>query len=179
MPFIRSREFLWQEGHTAHLTQKEASDEVLQILDWYSDVYQNLLAVPVVKGTKTVNEKFPGADYTTTIEGFIPATGRGIQAATSHCLGQHFSKMFNITVEDPNAKDAGKSEHVHVWQNSWGLTTRSIGVMILTHGDNRGLVIPPRVAEIQVVLIPVGVTAKSVEPAYNKIFETNEQQDVS
>lgn len=160
MPFIRSREFLWQEGHTAHLTQKEASDEVLQILDWYSDVYQKLLAVPVVKGTKTVNEKFPGADYTTTVEGFIPATGRGIQAATSHALGQHFSKMFNITVEDPTAKEAGKSEHVHVWQNSWGLTTRSIGVMILTHGDNRGLVIPPRVAEIQVVVIPVGVTAK-------------------
>jgi prolyl-tRNA synthetase len=160
MPFIRSREFLWQEGHTAHLTQKAASEEVLQILDWYSDVYQELLAVPVVKGTKTVNEKFPGADYTTTIEGFIPATGRGIQAATSHALGQHFSKMFNITVEDPHAKEAGKSEHVHVWQNSWGLTTRSIGVMILTHGDNRGLVIPPRVAETQVVLIPVGISAK-------------------
>ncbi|KAL1798698.1 hypothetical protein ACET3X_002735 [Alternaria dauci] len=173
MPFIRSREFLWQEGHTAHLTQKEASDEVLQILDWYSDVYQELLAVPVVKGTKTVNEKFPGADYTTTIEGFIPATGRGIQAATSHALGQHFSKMFNITVEDPTAKEAGKSEHVHVWQNSWGLTTRSIGVMILTHGDNRGLVIPPRVAEIQVVVIPVGVTAKmsaeAKEDLYSKV----------
>jgi prolyl-tRNA synthetase len=92
MPFIRSREFLWQEGHTAHLTKEAASEEVLQILDWYSDVYQELLAVPMVKGTKTVNEKFPGADYTTTIEGFIPATGRGIQAATSHCLGQHFSK---------------------------------------------------------------------------------------
>jgi prolyl-tRNA synthetase len=160
MPFIRSREFLWQEGHTAHLTKKEADDEVMQILEWYSQVYQDLLAVPVVKGTKTVNEKFPGADYTTTIEGFIPATGRGIQAATSHCLGQHFSKMFNITVEDPVSKEAGKSEHVYVWQNSWGLTTRSIGVMILTHGDNRGMVIPPRVAEIQVVLIPVGVTAK-------------------
>ena len=92
MPFIRSREFLWQEGHTAHLTKKEADEEVLQILEWYSQVYQDLLAVPVVKGTKTVNEKFPGADYTTTIEGFIPATGRGIQAATSHMLGQHFSR---------------------------------------------------------------------------------------
>lgn len=160
MPFIRSREFLWQEGHTAHLTKEDAGAEVMQILDWYEGVYQELLAVPVVKGTKTVNEKFPGADYTTTIEGFIPATGRGIQAATSHCLGQHFSKMFDITVEDPNAKETGKSEKIHVWQNSWGLTTRSIGVMILTHGDNRGLVIPPRVAEIQVIVIPVGVTAK-------------------
>ncbi|KAF2734934.1 prolyl-tRNA synthetase [Polyplosphaeria fusca] len=170
MPFIRSREFLWQEGHTAHLTKQEASDEVMQILDWYADVYQKLLAVPVVKGTKTENEKFPGADYTTTIEGFIPATGRGIQAATSHCLGQHFSKMFNITVEDPTAKEAGKSEHVHVWQNSWGLTTRSIGVMILTHGDNRGLVIPPRVAEIQVVVIPVGVTAKMSSEAKQDLY---------
>ncbi|ORY02039.1 hypothetical protein BCR34DRAFT_493412 [Clohesyomyces aquaticus] len=171
MPFIRSREFLWQEGHTAHLTQQEAAVEVRQILDWYSDVYQELLAVPVVKGQKTENEKFPGADYTTTIEGFIPATGRGIQAATSHCLGQHFSKMFDITVEDPNAKEAGKSEHIKVWQNSWGLTTRSIGVMILTHGDNRGLVIPPRVAEIQVVVIPVGVTAKMTPEAKADLYE--------
>ncbi|KAJ4989092.1 prolyl-tRNA synthetase [Stagonosporopsis vannaccii] len=170
MPFIRSREFLWQEGHTAHLTKEEAGAEVMQILEWYSQVYQDLLAVPVVKGTKTVNEKFPGADYTTTIEGFIPATGRGIQAATSHCLGQHFSKMFNITVEDPNPKEGGKAEHVHVWQNSWGLTTRSIGVMILTHGDNRGMVIPPRVAEIQVVLIPVGVTAKMSAEAKEELY---------
>ncbi|KAF2451342.1 prolyl-tRNA synthetase [Karstenula rhodostoma CBS 690.94] len=175
MPFIRSREFLWQEGHTAHLTQEQATEEVLQILDWYADVYQELLAVPVVKGTKTVNEKFPGADFTTTIEGFIPATGRGIQAATSHALGQHFSKMFNITVEDPAAKEAGKSEHVHVWQNSWGLTTRSIGVMILTHGDNRGLVIPPRVAEIQVVIIPAGVTAKTSPEAKEDLYKKVDQ----
>ncbi|KAL1655910.1 hypothetical protein SLS61_001473 [Didymella pomorum] len=170
MPFIRSREFLWQEGHTAHLTKEEAGAEVMQILEWYAQVYQDLLAVPVVKGTKTVNEKFPGADYTTTIEGFIPATGRGIQAATSHCLGQHFSKMFNITVEDPSPKEGSKAEHVHVWQNSWGLTTRSIGVMILTHGDNRGMVIPPRVAEIQVVLIPVGVTAKMAPEAKEELY---------
>ncbi|KAF2020049.1 prolyl-tRNA synthetase [Aaosphaeria arxii CBS 175.79] len=171
MPFIRSREFLWQEGHTAHLTKEEAGAEVRQILDWYSDIYQELLATPVIKGQKTENEKFPGADYTTTIEGFIPATGRGIQAATSHCLGQHFSKMFNITVEDPNAKETGKSEKIHVWQNSWGLTTRSIGVMILTHGDNRGLVIPPRVAEIQVIVIPVGVTAKTTPEAKEDLYK--------
>ncbi|KAF2816174.1 prolyl-tRNA synthetase [Mytilinidion resinicola] len=171
MPFIRSREFLWQEGHTAHLTKEEAGTEVLQILDWYADVYQELLAVPVVKGTKTENEKFPGADYTTTIEGFIPATGRGIQAATSHCLGQHFSKMFKITVEDPSAKEAGKSEKIYVWQNSWGLTTRSIGVMILVHSDNRGLVIPPRVAEVQVVIVPVGVTAKMTPENKDKLYK--------
>lgn len=160
MPFLRSREFLWQEGHTAHLTEEAAGKEVLQILDDYAAVYEDLLAVPVVKGTKTDNEKFAGAHYTTTIEGFIPSTGRGIQAATSHCLGQHFSKMFGITVEDPSAKEGEKKDRLNVWQNSWGFTTRSIGVMVLVHGDNKGLVIPPRVAEIQVVIIPVGVTAK-------------------
>ncbi|OCL14121.1 prolyl-tRNA synthetase [Glonium stellatum] len=179
MPFIRSREFLWQEGHTAHLTKEEAGTEVRQILDWYADVYEKLLAVPVVKGQKTENEKFPGAEYTTTIEGFIPATGRGIQAATSHCLGQHFSKMFNITVEDPAAKEAGESKHIHVWQNSWGLTTRSIGVMVLTHGDNRGLVTPPRVAEIQVIIIPVGITAKTTPEDKDKLYkEIDELADI-
>lgn len=161
MPFIRSREFLWQEGHTAHMTEEEAGKEVLQILDYYGDIYEELLAVPVVKGRKTKAEQFPGAHYTTTVEGFIPATGRGIQAGTSHCLGQHFAKMFDITVEDPSAKEGEKREKLHVWQNSWGLTTRSIGIMILTHGDNKGLVLPPRVAETQAVIIPVGITAKS------------------
>ncbi|KAF2750333.1 prolyl-tRNA synthetase [Sporormia fimetaria CBS 119925] len=176
MPFIRTREFLWQEGHTAHLTEEEASKEVSQILDWYSDVYQELLAVPVVKGVKTENEKFPGAKRTETIEGFIPATGRGIQAATSHALGQHFSKMFDITVEDPHAKEAGKaSDKIYVWQNSWGLTTRSIGVLILTHGDNRGLVIPPRVAEKQVVLIPVGITVKTSPEARKELYDKVEK----
>lgn len=161
MPFLRSREFLWQEGHTAHMTEEQAGEEVLQILDYYAAVYEELLAVPVVKGTKTDNEKFAGAHYTTTIEGFIPATGRGIQAATSHCLGQHFSKMFNITVEDPSRKEGETKAPLNVWQNSWGFTTRSIGVMVLVHGDNKGLVIPPRVAEIQVIIIPVGLSAKT------------------
>ena len=172
MPFIRSREFLWQEGHTAHLTKDGAGEEVLQILDYYADVYEKLLAVPVVKGKKTVNEQFPGADYTTTIEGFIPATGRGIQAATSHCLGQHFSKMFNITVEDPSGKEStDKRPPIHVWQNSWGLSTRSIGVMVLIHSDNKGLVIPPRVADIQAVIIPVGITAKTSDDERKKLYD--------
>lgn len=160
MPFLRSREFLWQEGHTAHLTEQSASQEVRQILEYYAAVYQDLLACPVVKGVKTDNEKFAGAYYTTTIEGYIPSTGRGIQAGTSHCLGQHFSKMFGITVEDPSAKEGEKKPPLHVWQNSWGFTTRSIGVMVLIHGDNKGLVIPPRVSEIQAVFVPVGITAK-------------------
>lgn len=164
MPFLRSREFLWQEGHTAFLTKEEAEKEVMEILtNVYAAAYEELLAVPVVRGKKTVNEQFPGADYTLTVEGFIAAVGRGIQGGTAHLLGQHFSKMFDITVEDPSAKEGEKREKLHVWQNSWGFTTRSIGVMVLTHSDNKGLVIPPRAADIQVVLIPVGLTAKHTE----------------
>ncbi|KAB8416427.1 hypothetical protein FH972_024946 [Carpinus fangiana] len=174
MPFLRSREFLWQEGHTAHLTKEAAGEEVLQILDHYAAVYEELLAVPVVKGTKTDNEKFAGADYTTTIEGYIPATGRGIQAGTSHCLGQHFSKMFSITVEDPSAKDGEKKPPLHVWQNSWGFTTRSIGVAVLIHSDNKGLVIPPRVSEVQVVVVPVGITAKLSQEVKDKMVKETE-----
>ncbi|KAF2458867.1 hypothetical protein BDY21DRAFT_370401 [Lineolata rhizophorae] len=172
MPFIRSREFLWQEGHTAHLTEEEAGKEVLQVLDFYAGIYEDLLAVPVVKGRKTVNEQFPGAHYTTTVEGFIAATGRGIQGGTSHCLGQHFSKMFNITVEDPTRTETGeKKPPIYVWQNSWGFTTRSIGVMVLTHGDNKGLVLPPRVAETQTVIVPVGVTAKTSDEDKASLYE--------
>ncbi|KAF2723870.1 prolyl-tRNA synthetase [Polychaeton citri CBS 116435] len=173
VPFLRSREFLWQEGHTAHLTEKEAGEEVLEILDYYAAIYEELLAVPVVKGRKTVNEQFPGAHYTTTIEGYIPAVGRGIQAATSHCLGQHFAKMFDITVEDPHQQVAEGEvrRKVHVWQNSWGFTTRSIGVMIMVHGDDKGLVIPPRVANVQVVIVPVGVTAKMSQEERDNLYK--------
>ncbi|KAG8469243.1 hypothetical protein KFE25_007761 [Diacronema lutheri] len=148
-PFLRSREFLWQEGHTAHATKAEADKEVLQVLDFYRRVYEELLAVPVIKGTKTDKEKFAGGDYTTTVEGFIAHTGRGIQGATSHCLGQNFGKMFKIEFEDE------RSEKQIPWQNSWGLTTRTIGVMVMTHSDNKGLVLPPRVAPIQLVVVPI------------------------
>ncbi|KAK4442162.1 hypothetical protein QBC34DRAFT_419145 [Podospora aff. communis PSN243] len=155
-PFLRAREFMWQEGHTAHLTEALAGEEVLQILEFYAGVYEQLLAVPVVRGKKTEAEKFAGGYYTTTVEGYIPSNGRGIQGATSHCLGQNFSKMFDITVEDPEQK----GQHVHVWQNSWGLSTRVIGVMVMIHGDDKGLVLPPRIAKIQAIMIPVGLTAK-------------------
>lgn len=160
-PFLRTREFLWQEGHTAHFTKAEADAEVLQILDLYRRVYEDLLAVPVIPGVKSEKEKFAGGLYTTTIEGFVPTSGRGIQAATSHCLGQNFSRpeMFNIFVEDPNdPTGAGKS---YVWQNSWGLSTRTIGVMVMVHGDNQGLVLPPRVASVQVIVVPCGITGKT------------------
>lgn len=173
MPFIRSREFLWQEGHTAHLTEEEASKEVYEILDHYASIYEDLLAVPVVKGVKTKNEQFAGAHYTTTLEGYIPAVGRGVQAATSHCLGQHFAQMFDIRVEDPNqkVKEGETRDRIYVWQNSWGFTTRSIGIMILIHGDDKGLVIPPRVAEVQVIIVPVGVTAKMKDEDKEKLYD--------
>lgn len=157
-PFLRTREFLWQEGHTAHLAEEDAKEEVLQILDFYAGVYEELLAVPVVKGRKTEKEKFAGGDFTTTCEGYIPQTGRGIQGATSHHLGQNFSKMFNISVENPQGPEFPK---VFAYQNSWGLSTRVIGVMVMIHSDNKGLVIPPRVSQYQCVVLPVGITAKT------------------
>ncbi|KAL2829256.1 hypothetical protein BDW59DRAFT_38481 [Aspergillus cavernicola] len=169
-PFLRTREFLWQEGHTAHLTEERAREEVLQILDLYARIYEELLAVPVVKGQKTEKEKFAGGLYTTTVEGYIPATGRGIQGGTSHGLGQNFSKMFNITVEDPSTRGEEKKPHLHVWQNSWGLSTRTLGVMVMIHSDNMGLVIPPRVAETQTVVIPVGITAKTAPDDRERLY---------
>ncbi|XP_053918568.1 bifunctional glutamate/proline--tRNA ligase isoform X4 [Cuculus canorus] len=153
-PFLRTREFLWQEGHTAFATYEEAAEEVMQILDLYAQVYEDLLAIPVVKGRKTEKEKFAGGDYTTTVEAFISASGRAIQGATSHHLGQNFSKMFEIVFEDP--KKPGEKQFAY--QNSWGITTRTIGVMTMIHGDNMGLVLPPRVACVQVVIIPCGIT---------------------
>lgn len=167
-PFLRTREFLWQEGHTAHSNFEEANEEVLQILDLYAGVYEELLAVPVVKGKKTEKEKFAGGLFTTTVEGYIPATGRGIQGATSHCLGQNFSKMFNISVENPEGADKPK---LFAWQNSWGLSTRVIGVMVMIHSDNKGLVIPPRVAQTQAVVIPVGITSKTSKETENAIYD--------
>ncbi|XP_030413344.1 bifunctional glutamate/proline--tRNA ligase isoform X4 [Gopherus evgoodei] len=153
-PFLRTREFLWQEGHTAFATYEDAAEEVLQILDLYARVYEELLAIPIVKGRKTEKEKFAGGDYTTTVEAYVSASGRAIQGATSHHLGQNFSKMFEIVFEDPKIP----GEKQFAYQNSWGLSTRTIGVMTLIHGDNMGLVLPPRVACVQVVIIPCGIT---------------------
>lgn len=146
-------------------------EEVYTILDLYRRVYEELLAVPVTKGQKSENEKFAGGLRTTTVEGFIPTTGRGIQGGTSHCLGQNFSKMFDIYVEDPS----GEAEKLFVWQNSWGLSTRTIGVMVMIHGDNKGLVMPPMVSQIQVVIIPCGIGVKTPEEEkadiYSKVAE--------
>eukprot|EP00040_Diaphanoeca_grandis_P032383 m.196091 g.196091 ORF g.196091 m.196091 type:complete len:1633 (+) comp32603_c0_seq2:108-5006(+) len=168
-PFLRTREFLWQEGHTAYQHKKEAEVEVLQILELYAKVYQDLLAVPVIKGRKTEKEKFAGGDYTTTVEAFIGTSGRSIQGATSHHLGQNFSKMFEIDFEDPDSPGNKK----FVYQNSWGITTRTIGVMVMVHGDDKGLVIPPRVSQHQIVLIPTGLAGADapVEQLHAKIQE--------
>ncbi|XP_057448607.1 proline--tRNA ligase, cytoplasmic-like [Lotus japonicus] len=149
MPFIRSCEFLWQEGHSAFATKEEADAEVLEILELYRCIYEEYLAVPVIKGKKSELEKFAGALYTTSVEAFIPNTGRGIQGATSHCLGQNFAKMFEINFEND------KGEKAMVWQNSWAYSTRTIGVMVMVHGDDKGLVLPPKVASVQVIVIPV------------------------
>eukprot|EP01061_Rhynchopus_euleeides_P022841 TRINITY_DN372_c0_g1_i13.p1 TRINITY_DN372_c0_g1~~TRINITY_DN372_c0_g1_i13.p1 ORF type:complete len:722 (+),score=362.78 TRINITY_DN372_c0_g1_i13:104-2269(+) len=164
-PFIRTREFLWQEGHTAHETQAEADKEVNDVLALYAGVYEDLMAVPVVRGTKTEKEKFAGGDYTMTVEAFVPTVGRSVQGATSHCLGTNFGKMFDIKYENQN------HEMVHPIQNSWGLTTRTIGVMIMVHGDDKGLVLPPRVAPTQVVAIGVGINKKKAQEEVDKIVE--------
>lgn len=153
LPFIRSREFLWQEGHTCHKDEPTALQEVYKVLDLYRDLYENILAVPMIPGIKTKSETFPGAELTTTVEGIFPDQGKGIQSATSHYLGEKFSKMFGIKNSD--------GQYVH--QNSWGLTTRSIGIMVMTHSDDRGLSLPPMIAPIQVVIIACGLNTKTTD----------------
>lgn len=165
-PFLRTREFLWQEGHSTFAGKPEAEEEVYQILEFYAQVYEDLLAIPVVRGRKTEKEKFAGGDYTTTVEAFVSASGRAIQGATSHHLGQNFSKMFDIIFEDPETQ-----QKQYCFQNSWGLTTRTIGVMVMVHGDNKGLVLPPRVALVQAIIMPVGITVKSTEQERTNIYD--------
>ncbi|MCD6465342.1 proline--tRNA ligase [Candidatus Bathyarchaeota archaeon] len=146
--FLRTREFLWQEGHTAHATKEEADKEVMEILNEYKDLMENYLAIPVLAGRKSEGEKFPGALYTATLEAIMP-DGKALQMATSHNLGQNFSKVFNI-------KFMGKDEKEHyVWQTSWGISTRIIGAIVMVHGDDRGLIIPPKIAPVQAVIIPI------------------------
>ena len=137
-----------KEGHSAFATKKEADDEAFEILDYYAEVYEKLLAIPVLKGKKSESEKFAGADYTLSVEALLP-NGKAIQGATSHHLGQNFSKSFNISFLD----DSGKSQFVY--QNSWGITTRSIGVAVMMHSDDKGLVLPPFVAENKLVIVPI------------------------
>lgn len=155
-PFLRTREFLWQEGHTAHCTAEEAEEEVMYALDEYRNIVENYLAIPILVGKKSESEKFAGALYTTAMESMMP-DGKALQMGTSHNLGQNFAKVFNI-------KFIGEDEKDHyVWQTSWGITTRLIGALIMVHGDDKGLILPPRVAPVQVVIVPIPY--KGAEPA--------------
>lgn len=146
--FLRTTEFLWQEGHTAHETEKEAMDMVLEALEWYRQIYEEHFAVPILIGRKSEAEKFAGAKETYTIEALMP-DGKALQGATSHNLGQNFSKPFAIQFQNH------KGEMAYVWQTSWGLSTRSLGGLFLVHGDDSGLILPPKVAPVQVVIVPI------------------------
>ena len=146
--FLRTAEFLWQEGHTAHATAAEAIAETKQMLDVYADFVENWMAVPVIKGVKTPNERFAGAEDTYCIEALMQ-DGKALQAGTSHFLGQNFAKAFDVKFSDQ------KNKQEYVWATSWGVSTRLIGGLVMTHSDDEGLVLPPRIAPIQVVIVPI------------------------
>jgi prolyl-tRNA synthetase len=146
--FLRTAEFLWQEGHTAHATKQEAIAEAEQMLEVYADFVENVMAIPVLKGVKSPNERFAGAIETYCIEALMQ-DGKALQAGTSHFLGQNFAKAFDVKFQDKN----GKTEYV--WATSWGVSTRLMGALIMTHSDDNGLVLPPRLAPIQVVIVPI------------------------
>lgn len=147
-PFLRTAEFLWQEGHTAHSTSQEAIAEARQMHDIYAEFAEKFMAMPVIKGFKTENERFAGADDTFTIEALMQ-DGKALQAGTSHFLGQNFAKAFDVTFSND------KNENEYVWATSWGVSTRLIGGLIMTHSDDEGLVLPPLLAPIQVVIVPI------------------------
>ncbi|MEN9298061.1 MAG: hypothetical protein RLZZ429_374 [Bacteroidota bacterium] len=146
--FLRTAEFLWQEGHTAHATKDEAVEETVKMLNVYADFVENWMAVPVIKGVKTPNERFAGAEDTYCIEAMMQ-DGKALQAGTSHFLGQNFAKAFDVKFSDKNNKLE------YVWATSWGVSTRLIGALVMAHSDDSGLVLPPRIAPLQVVIVPI------------------------
>ena len=163
-PFLRSREFLWQEGHTAHATAEEAEARTIQMLNLYADFLENVLAIPVIKGQKTEKEKFAGAVATYTIEALMH-DGKALQSGTSHNFGDGFAKAFGIQYTD---KD---NTLKYVYQTSWGMTTRLIGAIIMVHGDNSGLVLPPKIAPTQVMVIPIRQDADGVLPKAHEVLD--------
>ncbi len=163
-PFLRTSEFLWQEGHTIHETKEEAMEETLQQLEAYRLVAEDLMAMPVIVGQKSDSEKFAGADATYTIEAMMH-DGKALQSGTSHFLGQHFTKAFDITYSDRQGNLA------HPYHTSWGISTRLIGGLIMVHSDNRGLVLPPKMAPIQVVIVPIAANKGGVMEVVDKIAE--------
>ena len=164
-PFLRSREFLWQEGHTAHATAEEAEARTIQMLNEYADFAEQVLAIPVIKGRKTEKEKFAGAEATYTIEALMH-DGKALQSGTSHYFGDGFAKAFDITFQDRDNKPS------HPFQTSWGMSTRIIGGIIMTHGDNNGLVLPPAIAPIQVMILPI---AQHKEGVLDKAYELRDR----
>lgn len=162
--FLRTAEFLWQEGHTAHATQQEAIDETLLMLDVYAKFAEEYMAMPVIKGVKTPNERFAGAEETYCIEALMQ-DGKALQAGTSHFLGQNFAKAFDVKFLNENNVEE------FVWATSWGVSTRLIGALIMTHSDDDGLVLPPRIAPIQVVIVPVPKPAPELDEAAQKIMQ--------
>ena len=162
-PFLRSREFLWQEGHTIHATSEDAEAETKRMLDTYKWFFENYLAIPVITGKKTEKEKFAGAEYTLTVEALM-YNGVCLQSATSHYFGQKFSKAYDITFTNKDNKLE------HVYQTSWGCTTRMIGALIMVHGDDAGLVLPPRIAPTQVCIIPIG-KGEEVDKLASKYYD--------
>ncbi len=163
-PFLRSREFLWQEGHTMHETEKEAVDETVQMLNVYADFHEKDLAIPVIKGKKTPSDKFAGAEDTYAIEALMH-DGKSLQAATSHYFGDSFAKAFGIAYANR------ENRLVAPYQTSWGCSTRMIGGIIMTHGDNNGLVLPPAIAPIQVIIVPIQQFKEGVLDKANEVKE--------
>ncbi|MFB5604759.1 MAG: proline--tRNA ligase [Nitrosarchaeum sp.] len=167
-PFLRTSEFLWQEGHTVHAIKEEAEKEVMKILEIYKNTVQDELAIPVVTGKKSEKEKFVGAVYTTTMESIMP-DGKALQMGTSHFLGQNFSVPFEVKFADKDNIEQ------FAWQTSWGVSWRLIGAMIMVHGDDKGLVLPPKVAPIQVVIVPIYKSDEAKEIVFPKLNEIREQ----
>jgi prolyl-tRNA synthetase len=160
--FLRTAEFLWQEGHTAHATRKEAIEESEKMMNVYADFAQNFMAIPVIKGLKTETERFAGAEETYCIEALMQ-DGKALQAGTSHFLGQNFAKAFDVKF----ANAEGKQEHV--WGTSWGVSTRLMGALVMTHSDDKGLVLPPNLAPIQVVIVPIHKTDEQLQEISNEV----------
>lgn len=171
-PFLRTSEFLWQEGHTIHETAEEAMEETLQQLAIYKKVAEDLMAMPVIDGKKSESEKFAGADSTYTIEAMMH-DGKALQSGTSHFLGQHFTKAFDITFSDREGNLA------HPYHTSWGISTRLIGGLIMVHSDNRGLVLPPKMAPTQVVIVPIAANKGGVMEVVDKIYSELKAKSIS
>lgn len=167
-PFLRTSEFLWQEGHTAHATREEAEEEAKRMLHVYADFAEQWMAVPVVRGVKSETERFAGALDTYTIEAMMQ-DGKALQSGTSHFLGQNFAKSFDVTFLNK------ENQQEYVWATSWGVSTRLIGALIMTHSDDNGLVLPPKLAPIQVVVIPIGRGDEQMQAINNKLQPVVEQ----